>query len=93
MRLKPEKIEHLAHRIYESLEAQPQVELQETRDHVLHLIIRVITEDMKQEDEIEEQARRMLQAHRGEIDLKGMSFDKLLQKAKHRIAQERKIVI
>ena len=61
MRLRPEKIEHLAQVVVESLTQYPEVTLQESRDHLVGLVKRVITEDLRLEDEIEEEARRVLE--------------------------------
>jgi hypothetical protein len=93
MRLKPEKIERLARLIYEALEAHGEVTVTEPRDRVTQLIRAAIAEDLQAEDEIEEQARAMLEQYREEIRRKGASYDKMLQKAKQKIAQERKMVL
>jgi len=93
MRLRPEKIEHLANLVFESLAQNPELTLHESRDHIVGLVRRVITDDLRMEDEIEEEARRVLESHRGEIDRTGASFEKLVLKAKQKLAQERKMVL
>jgi hypothetical protein len=93
MRLSPKKIESLSKAICRSLEANPDLEFAESADKVQVLIRRVIAEDMRLEEEIEEEARKLLEQHKGEIDRKGASYDALLRKAKAKIAQERKVVL
>lgn len=93
MRLKPEKIEHLAEVVFEALAANKELELAEGRDRIVGTIRRMITEDLKAEDEIGEEAHRLLGPHKDEIQRKGASYEKLLLKAKQKIAQERKMVL
>lgn len=93
MRLRPEKIEVLADQIYESLAANKEAGVSADKATITAAIRRVITEDMKAEDEIEEQARALLEEHMNEIQRKGISFDKILLKTKQQIARERKMVL
>ena len=93
MRLKPEKIEHLAGIIYEVLAANPEITLAEERDRIVGTIKRILTEDMQAEDAIEVEAHKLLEQYQSEINRKGASYEKLFQRAKQKIAQERKMVI
>ena len=93
MRLKSEKIEQLAGVIVKALEANGEVTLGESPEDVTRLIQQVIAEDMQLEDEIEEEARRVLDEHVNMIQRKGVSYDSMLRKVKKRIARERKIVL
>ena len=90
MRLKPEKIERLARAIYESLAKNKDVTLDPEKEKVVGLIIKMITDDMKEEQDIEREARERLDEHAGEIQRSGVSYDKVLQKAVQKVAQERK---
>jgi hypothetical protein len=93
MRLKPEKIEHLANIIFDSLAANKEITLSEGRDKIVGTIRRLITEDMLAEDEIEEAARALLEEHKDQISRQGASYEKLFNKAKQKIALERKMVL
>jgi hypothetical protein len=93
MRLKPEKIERLAQAIAEALARNPEVTMPEARDKTVALIQRVITEDFKEEDEIEALARKMVEAHATQIMMRDVSMDKLVLKGKQKIARERKFVL
>jgi hypothetical protein len=93
MRLKPAKIDHLANKIFDALAQNEEIKLVEGRDKFLILIRQIITDDLKAEDEIEEEARRMLDVHIDQIRSKGVSYEQLLLKAKRKLAQESKIVL
>ena len=93
MRLKPEKIRQLATVIHNSLAARKEIDITESREHVIGLIGAVITEDLRTEDEIEEEARKLIDLHSVEVDRLGASYEKLVQKAKQKIARERKMVL
>lgn len=93
MRLKPEKIEVLAEQIYDVLAANKDAGMSAERATVTAAIRRIITEDMKAEDEIEEQARALLEEHMDEIQRKGIAFDKILLKTKQQLARDRKMVL
>lgn len=93
MRLRPEKIEVLAEKIYETLAANKDAAVSADRATITAAIRRVINDDLKAEDEIEEQARALLEEHMTEIQRKGISFEKILMKTKQQIARERKMVL
>lgn len=93
MRLKPEKIQVLADQIYDTLAANKDANVSAERNEVVGLIKRVITDDLKAEDELEEAARALLEQHMNEIQRKGMSFDKMLLKTKQQLARDRKMVL
>ncbi len=93
MRLAPKKIDSLAELIFEALTSNEQVELQEGRERTVGLIRRIITDDLRMEEELEEEARQMLEAHSGEIQRSGASMEKLVLKTKQKLARERKLVL
>lgn len=93
MRLKPEQINLLTELIVDSLEHNDEIEFAVERGEISVLVRNAITDDLKAEEEIEEEARRLLEEHREQIQWKGMSFDKLLLKTKQKLAQERKMVL
>ncbi len=93
MRLRPEKIQMLAELIHDALVAHPELKLEGERDAVAGLIRRVIAEDLQAEDELEEEARRLLEEHREEMTRKGIAFDKMLLKTKQKLARERRFTL
>ena len=93
MRLKAEKIDQISHLIYESLSTNEGASVNEDSSTIINLVRQVITDDLEAEDEIEEEARRLLEDHMDTIRAKSVSFDNLLRKTKRKIANERKMVL
>jgi hypothetical protein len=93
MRLKPEKIEQLAEFIHDGLAANSKVALRGERRDIVHEIIRVLTEDFKTEDDIEIEARKLLEKHDKELKRTGARFDQVLMKTKQKIARDRGFVL
>lgn len=93
MSLKPEKIDHLAHLVYQQLDSLDEVTLNEDKASIIKLIKQVIQQDFKEEAAIEEEARRLLDEHKQTIEFRGVSYQSLLQKTKQKIANERRFVL
>jgi hypothetical protein len=93
MRLKTEKIDQISQLIFESLSANDRVKINEDSGVIINLVRQVITADLKAEDDIEEEARSLLEGHMDTIRAKSVSFDSLLRKTKQKIANERKMVL
>ena len=92
MRLKPEKIDDLANKILEGLKTDSDVLIKGVEADVLHEIKSVITMDLKREDSIEDEARKILQQHLKRIYRDDISFSDLVRKAKRQIGKERGLV-
>lgn len=93
MRLKPEKIEELAEKAYESLASRAEVKLLAERSDVVFEISQTIAEDLETEDEIERDARALLEKHARELRLSGVGSEQALRKTMQKIARERKFVL
>jgi len=93
MRLKPDKIEQLSEFIHDRIGAIPDMKLKGEKRDIIFEISKVITEDLKTEDDIEAEARKILESHEDEIRRSGVRFDVALQKAKLKIARDRKFLL
>ena len=93
MRLKPEKIEQLTELIYDHLATIDEVALHGERSEIVFLIRNVITEDLQAEDDIEAEARRLLEEHEDDLRRVGASWDQMLRKTKQKIARDRGVVL
>lgn len=93
MRLKPEKIEQLATLIYDTLAANPEVKLNGEKKDAVFEIVKAVTEDLKAEDDIEAEARKILEAHEDEIRRSGVRYDQALWKAKQKIARDKGFIL
>ncbi len=93
MRLRPEKIEHLAGLILDSLSANADVKIQGERAAVIGEVGKIITEDLQTEEEIETEARKLLDAHQDEMRRTNIRYDQALRKTKQKIARDRGFVL
>jgi hypothetical protein len=93
MRLKPEKIQQLAELIHDSLAANSQVKINRDRAAIAFEIGKIITEDLQTEDEIEAEARRLLEQHQDDLRRSGVRLDQAIWKAKQKIARDRGFVL
>jgi len=93
MRLKPEKIDDLAHKIIAEFKQQPEVLLRVDENEVLHEIKSIITMDLKREDDLEEEVREILQKHMKRVYRDDISYVELVRKAKKQLARERGLIL
>lgn len=93
MRLKPDKIDSLAHKIAAALKYHKRAELLVAQDHIEGAIKRVIQEDLKREMALEKEAEEILRQHKMTIDRQNMSYNTLLDRTKKELARQRKIVL
>lgn len=93
MRLRPEKIEILAKKAVESVSKMQKVKLLVPEDQLVGTIRRVITEDLKREDDLEKEAEGILRQHRLAIDRQNMSYSALLARTKQELARKNKIIL
>lgn len=92
MRLKPEKIEDLANKILQGMKEDSDVLIRGEESAIIHEIKSAILLDLQREDEIEEEARKILQQHLKKIYRDDINFTELLRKAKKQMARERGLV-
>lgn len=92
MRLKPEKIEDLVAKVLQGLKENPDVLLRGKEADIQREVKSVIIMDLKREDEIEEEARKILQQYMKRIYRDDISFTELLRKAKKQIGRERGLI-
>jgi hypothetical protein len=93
MRLKPEKIEQLAGAVYDALAANSEVAFGGDRDKIVHDIKAIITGDLAEEDRIEAEARKILEAHADDIRRMSVSYDQMLRKTMRKLAADKGMVI
>jgi hypothetical protein len=80
MRLGRSKINHLSHVIIKILEEDPNVELLKDSNLVRLDIVRIITRELKVEEEIDEIVRRKLSSYSRKIQEGSQEWDVLYQK-------------
>ena len=80
MRLGRSKINHLSHVIIKALEEDPAVELLKDSYLVRLDIVRIITRELKVEEEVDEIARKKLSSYSRKIQEGSQEWDVLYQK-------------
>lgn len=93
MRLKPDKIKVLSKIIYDGIRTEKELKVNADREAVEAVIASVIEDDLRDEDEIEADAEKLLEAHMDEIRRSDAQFHTLLQKTKERLARERRFTL
>ncbi len=93
MRLREEKIDSLSRQVLQFLRKHKDIKLKDKDIRIFLEIKRVITNDLKREDEIEEEARQLLEKHREKISTKYLDYQYLLRRAKAQLMKERGLVL
>ena len=93
MRLREEKIGSLATQLLEDLKANANVQLLADEAAVLHEIRRVVIEDLKAEDALDEEVRQILSKHIDRIHREGLDYSVLFRRTKQRLIRERGLKI
>lgn len=94
MRLSEKKIEYLAKKITEQLRNNPQlVQFLESDKSIESAIYVTILKDMQREQQLEEEARKLLQSHSKLIEQEGADYKKLLEKTKNLLAKKKGIIL
>lgn len=93
MRISEKKINRITRQIVETLSKDKNVKLQTDLNTLEAEIKFVILEDLKEEDAIEEEAKKILEKHSNIIARENVDFQTLLNKAKTQIARQRGFVL
>ncbi len=93
MRLSKELIRQIAEAIAGNLDARGFAKLNVPKHVLAGKIGEIITKDMLAEDRLNEDVKKLLEAHEGEISKGGMDYRKLFELTKQKLAKERNMVI
>lgn len=93
MRLTTETITRLAKHMAERLIERGVAEITTSVSEVEAAIRRVITTELKREEELNEEVRTILQSHARQMNKEGADYQRMFQMVKRKLAKERGIVI
>ncbi len=93
MRMREEKIDYLSRRILQVLRDNSNVSFEKKDIRIFLEIKRVITQDLKREEEIDEEVRELLEKYRERISNKDMDYQFLFRRAKSQLMKERGLVM
>ena len=93
MRLTDAKIQSLSNQLLAALEALPQVTFKGTASQVGFTVKSIMTEDLRREDQLDEEVKRLLEHHLRGKSRMSIDYNTLFRKAKAQMIRERKLVI
>ena len=94
MRLNDAMIEYLGNMIAKRLINNRETGIpEEELDKIKKIVIKTIKEDIEREKKIEEEAHQLLKQHIREIEQQGISYNKMFQIVKQKLAKERGIIL
>ena len=80
MRLSRDKINKLAYVVTDELVIQDEVEFVEDRNTIRLEIVRILTEEMKKEEGLDQEARRKIESQKKTVPEGGLEWDILYRK-------------
>ena len=92
MRLTPDEIEFLARKIVKTLVAEGQLAV-DSPDHVVAEIVRIITDELLVEDQLNEEVREALMQHASEMERSNITYTEMFKMMKRKMAKEKGIVL
>ncbi|MBP1465490.1 DUF507 family protein [Candidatus Chloroploca sp. M-50] len=93
MKLSPEKIEQLAADLVDAL-ADVEGVLFQAGDSELRIAIKqIITDELQVEERLDAEIHGLLQAYKYEITMGRLSYDDLYRKLRHKLINERRLVL
>lgn len=93
MRLKPEKVEHLARKIATEFKGLQRLEFVASPEQVEGAVRRIFLNDLKREDDLEKEAEQILKQYQQKIHMQNLSYNTLLNRTKQQLAREKKLVL
>jgi len=93
LKLNKERIASLSHRLVDHLADGEYLSLNLERPELARILDQVITEELAQEDRLNEEVERILKAYESEIDKGNLDYRKMFQMTKKQIARDRGIIL
>jgi len=92
MRLSPDEIEFLARKIVKVLTSEGRLQVDEEAP-VIDGIARVITEDLRIEDHLNEEVREVLAQHMSQMERSDITYSEMFKKVKRELAKQKGIIL
>jgi hypothetical protein len=93
MRLSENKVDYLCHKIYQSLAKSDLCLWDRAEGPAVEAMKKIFFDDLHAEEDLEEEAHRILEEHMDEIRLKGADYHTMFKKSKALLARKRKMVL
>lgn len=92
MRLTKSQIQFLGYRITDELQVQGLIDTDDP-NLLMDTIVELITEDLRQEDDLNEEVRKLLDNYGEEIRSDGVEYREMFKLVKKRLARERGLIL
>jgi hypothetical protein len=92
VRLSSDEIEYLARKIVKTLVSEKRIEV-DAEAPLVEGLVRVITDDLSQEDKLNEEVRQVLLEHTGEMQRSNITYTEMFKMVKKKMAKEKGIVL
>ena len=92
MRLTKSQIQFLGYRITDDLQVAGHID-PEDPNALVDAIVDLITEDLRQEDELNEEVRNLLDSYGDEIRTGGVEYREMFKLVKKRLAREQGLIL
>jgi hypothetical protein len=93
MRLSKERVRHMAESLAGRLLQEGRIELVGDRKAFVDALVYAITEELSVEDRLNAEVRRMLKDYEKQIEQGQVDYQKMFQKVKQKLVQERGIIL
>lgn len=93
MKLSRPKVEQLSESLIDVLAEIDGVMFQATDGQLIQAVHGIVTDELMVEERLDAEVHKMLQEYKSEITMKRLSYDDLFKKTKHRLINERKLVL
>jgi len=92
MQLPREYVAYLAKQLLKRLSAEGLIQFEQP-EYVTEVITQVMLDELSVEDRINDEVRKILQQHEGEMKQVGASYEEMFKKVRRQLVRERKVVL
>jgi hypothetical protein len=92
MRLTTDEIEFISRKIVKTLVGQERLQV-DSEARVAQEIARVITEELMEEDRLNEEVREVLMQHSGQLERENITYTEMFKMVKRKLAKEKGIIL
>jgi hypothetical protein len=92
MRLTPDEVEFIARKIVKSLTAEGRLQVDD-EPRVVEGITRVITDELRVEDQLNDEVREVLSQHMSQMERSDITYSEMFKKVKRELAKQKGIVL
>ncbi len=92
MQLPREYVAYMAKQLLKRLTAEGLIQFEQP-EYVTEVITQVMLDEISVEDRINDEVRKILEQHQGEMKQVGASYEEMFKKVKRQLVRERKVVL